>query len=158
MQQMNHLQGSPISHHPFHPIDMSNMEELLMQHQIPNAMAHLPASYLPEPGFSLSDSETPRKKRGTNSIVKRRPYTRLACFTCKEKHQKCDGGSPCSNCSSKGVECRYRLERNRRRDEGDIRDEIDQLHIKIEQWKTKYLMLKKFVGLLKSSFIFLLNS
>lgn len=117
------------------------MNVLDMMNQIPNAMP------MPDAGYSSSDSETPRKKRGTNSTVKRRPYTRLACFTCKEKHQKCDGGRPCSNCTNKGVECRYRQERNRRRDgDGDIREEIQQLHTKVEQWKNKYLALKKFVG------------
>jgi len=82
----------------------------------------------------------------SNSSNKRRPYTRLACFSCKEKHQKCDGSQPCINCSSKGLECRYREERNRRRDkDSDLHEEITELQAQVDQWKDRYLTLKKFV-------------
>jgi hypothetical protein len=100
-----------------------------------------------------------RKRQKTDSTVpKRRPYTRLACFNCRDKHQKCDGQRPaCFNCMSKGLECQYREERNKRRcvvyvtrvtsrDNDQGSEEIQSLRSEVEFWQAKYMELKRFVG------------
>jgi hypothetical protein len=80
---------------------------------------------------------------------KRTPYTRLACFHCKEKHQKCDGSKPaCKNCIRKNLECSYRPERNsltKKRDEIPTQDDMEYLMHKLNVWKKRYSELKTWV-------------
>lgn len=88
------------------------------------------------------------KRTTTNGNLKRSPYTRLACFTCREKHQKCEGQRPvCLNCQTKGLQCVYREDRKKKREESDfsLMDEKVRLTEELEQWKRKYSQLKKFV-------------
>eukprot|EP01126_Amoeba_proteus_P006725 TRINITY_DN12359_c0_g1_i1.p1 TRINITY_DN12359_c0_g1~~TRINITY_DN12359_c0_g1_i1.p1 ORF type:complete len:309 (-),score=67.66 TRINITY_DN12359_c0_g1_i1:132-1001(-) len=99
-----------------------------------------------------SPSERPRKRPKTDSTPvvpkeKRRPYTRMACFNCREKHQKCDGQKPaCTNCFTKGHDCRYREERNKKRiDGGNVQEEIYALRTELEHWRQKYFELKQIV-------------
>lgn len=69
-----------------------------------------------EPERSIPGRKRQGQKPDNSTVPKRRPYTRLACFNCRDKHQKCDGQKPaCFNCLSKGLECHYREERNKRR-------------------------------------------
>lgn len=39
--------------------------------------------------------------------VKKLKKTANACVSCRNKHLKCPGGSPCSKCESKGIACEY---------------------------------------------------
>eukprot|EP01125_Pyxidicula_operculata_P021697 TRINITY_DN851_c0_g4_i1.p1 TRINITY_DN851_c0_g4~~TRINITY_DN851_c0_g4_i1.p1 ORF type:complete len:374 (+),score=50.18 TRINITY_DN851_c0_g4_i1:174-1295(+) len=88
----------------------------------------------------------------SSSKAKRKPYTHLACDYCKDKHLKCDGRKPsCSTCALKRFECRYREERNRKRDahsramqkiEDDLRAKVMGLEHETEKWKQLYFNLK----------------
>jgi len=50
------------------------------------------------------------------------------------------------NCMSKGLECRYREERNKRKDTEPFHsEELDALRTQAEFWKQKYLDLRRFV-------------
>ncbi|KAG2232674.1 hypothetical protein INT48_006853 [Thamnidium elegans] len=39
----------------------------------------------------------------------RRLSSGSACETCRKRKTKCDGGQPCAFCSSNGIECSHRL-------------------------------------------------
>lgn len=39
--------------------------------------------------------------------IKKPKKTANACLSCRNKHMKCPGGSPCSNCKNKGIPCEY---------------------------------------------------
>lgn len=89
----------------------------------------------------------------------RSPYTRTACFTCREKHQKCEGQRPvCLNCLNKGLDCVYRQDRKKRtplsREEmvdNALVQEKERLTEELEGWKRKYMALKKLLGPCKFS-------
>eukprot|EP01127_Copromyxa_protea_P012877 TRINITY_DN3390_c0_g1_i1.p1 TRINITY_DN3390_c0_g1~~TRINITY_DN3390_c0_g1_i1.p1 ORF type:complete len:240 (-),score=29.26 TRINITY_DN3390_c0_g1_i1:58-732(-) len=92
------------------------------------------------------ETEPPRKKPRVAAAPKRSPYTRLACFNCRDKHQKCDGQTPvCFNCMSKGLDCQYREERNKRKDDFSSNAELQALRGQVDLWKQKYFDLKRFV-------------
>eukprot|EP01128_Nolandella_sp_AFSM9_P011339 TRINITY_DN8048_c0_g1_i1.p1 TRINITY_DN8048_c0_g1~~TRINITY_DN8048_c0_g1_i1.p1 ORF type:complete len:327 (+),score=46.54 TRINITY_DN8048_c0_g1_i1:124-1104(+) len=82
------------------------------------------------------------------STTKRKPYTHLACQNCKSKHLKCDGQRPlCGSCTSKGISCVYRDERNRKREapgkiEESYREYATALVAQKNKWKAKYYALK----------------
>eukprot|EP01127_Copromyxa_protea_P006418 TRINITY_DN1627_c0_g1_i2.p1 TRINITY_DN1627_c0_g1~~TRINITY_DN1627_c0_g1_i2.p1 ORF type:complete len:203 (+),score=14.29 TRINITY_DN1627_c0_g1_i2:92-700(+) len=106
-----------------------------------------------QPAPQQGHQEVPERNRNPKrqgedgtAVPKRRPYTRLACFNCRDKHQKCDGQRPvCFNCLSKGLECNYREERNKRRDVDGGNEENNALRAEVEFWQTKYMELKRFV-------------
>lgn len=54
-----------------------------------------------------NDSKRPKTVNQLTNPVKRRKKTANACLLCRNKHLKCPGGSPCSNCENKGVQCEY---------------------------------------------------
>eukprot|EP01124_Arcella_intermedia_P001692 TRINITY_DN10924_c0_g1_i2.p1 TRINITY_DN10924_c0_g1~~TRINITY_DN10924_c0_g1_i2.p1 ORF type:complete len:305 (-),score=47.03 TRINITY_DN10924_c0_g1_i2:55-969(-) len=83
---------------------------------------------------------------------KRTPYTKMACFYCKEKHQKCDGQKPtCTTCLRKNLQCNYRPERNansvKKKDQSFevYDDEGTHLREKAARWKKRYLELRNWV-------------
>lgn len=148
--------SSPSTHNFFGVPTMMHMND-----QLSAMMGHPLYGFPPQVEQENIPTERPRKKART-SVPKRSPYTRLACFSCRDKHQKCDGGQPvCYNCMSKGLECRYREERNKRKcvqklcesvltcsrdTDGSSPAEIENLRAQIELWKQKYFDLKRFVG------------
>ncbi|KAK3302445.1 uncharacterized protein B0T15DRAFT_487574 [Chaetomium strumarium] len=64
----------------------------------------------PQPGSSSVSSESPGTSTpaAPGSVSSSVPsVTVAACLGCRGKHLKCDGNTPCSRCTSAGIECLY---------------------------------------------------
>lgn len=50
------------------------------------------------------DEEDTQKRRRAEA---KRKYVSEACIECKKRHAKCDGKSPCGNCTMKELVCSF---------------------------------------------------
>jgi len=53
----------------------------------------------------MSDSKQKKRKRQSEKT--------WACASCKKRHEKCSGGSPCDRCAKSNIKCVYPLKRKR---------------------------------------------
>lgn len=66
-----------------------------------------------KPTLSIRHSSGEINKRKTSpgskqlQRVKKPKKTSNACLTCRNRHVKCPGGSPCAKCQAKGIVCEY---------------------------------------------------